>query len=283
MARICFFTRGQPWEPPAKDFQNSKNLSVEAKAAPAKSKGTRAPDWLLLDSEPEAVKTEVSWQKLLGDADESNKTFWLKSRIGICLEALAATLPKFTEKDLLVCHRRNNRGVWKDELWAQRPFGAEELVFAPLVDQIRTSHLTSTFCAAVGLPLRGPGAHPEGSSLALDGRVRQSCAAPGSVDTVKHVGLLFYLVERTVDECEANMSLDTVTWDYTANISLPLKKSKQAVEWSAQDLPNLPILVNKKALKEHTRLVVHQSIPRRQSGEPRSSKEGGSKESVGSE
>ena len=55
-----------------KDFQNSKNLSVEAKAAPAKSKGKRAPDWLLLDSEPEAVKTEVSWQKLLGDTDESN-------------------------------------------------------------------------------------------------------------------------------------------------------------------------------------------------------------------
>ena len=210
-----------------KDFQNSKNLSVEAKAAPAKSKGKRAPDWLLLDSEPEAVKTEVSWQKLLGDTDESNKMFWLKSRIGICLEALASTLPKYTEKDLLVCHRRNNKGLWKDVVWTARPFGAEELVFAPLVDQIRTSHLTSTFCAAVGLPLRGPGAHPEGSSLALDGRMRQSCAAPGSVDTVKHVGLLFYLVDRTVDECEANMSLDTVTWEYAANISLPLKK-KQA-------------------------------------------------------
>ena len=79
------------------------------------------------------------------------------------------------------------------------------------------------------------------------------------------------------------MSLDTVTWDSTANISLPLKKSKQAAERSAQDLPNLPILVNKKALKEHTRLLVYQSIPRRQSGDSRTSKEGGSRESVGSE
>ena len=49
-----------------KDVQNSKNLSAEAKAAPTKSKGKGAPDWLLLDSEPAAVKTEVSWQKLLG-------------------------------------------------------------------------------------------------------------------------------------------------------------------------------------------------------------------------
>ena len=63
--------------------------------------------------------------------------------------------------------------------------------------------------------------------MALDGRMRQSCAAPGSVDTVKHVGLLFYLVERTVDEREANMSLGTVTWEYAAKISLPLKKTSR--------------------------------------------------------
>ena len=79
------------------------------------------------------------------------------------------------------------------------------------------------------------------------------------------------------------MSLDTVTWEYAANISLPLKKSKQAVEWKAQDLPNLPTLVNKKALKEHTRLLVYQSIPRRQSGDSRTSKEGGHKESMDTE
>ena len=71
-----------------KDFQNSKNLSAEAKAAPAKSKGKRAPDWLLLDSEPEAVKTEVSWQKLLGDTDESNNFFGLSPELAFASRPL---------------------------------------------------------------------------------------------------------------------------------------------------------------------------------------------------
>ena len=104
------------------------------------------------------------------------------------------------------------------------------------------------------------------------------------MDTSKHVGRLFFLVERSVDESETNMTLDTVTWEYSAHLQLPLKKkAKQAVEWKSPDLPNLPLLVNKKALKEHTRLMVYQSIPRRQSGESRTSKGGGSKESMETE
>ena len=224
---------------------------MEEKAEP-KAKGKRIPEWLLQDSDPAAVRTEPHWTMLLADSDDANKTFWLRSRIGICLEALAETMPKFTEKDLLICHRRNPKGLWKDEVWTLRAFQPEELVLAPVVDQLRTSHLTTPFCAAVGLPVRGPGAHPEGSQLTLDGRYRQSIAAPGSVDTSKHTGILFYIVDRTVDESEANMSLDTVNWAYTVDLQLPTKKkAKREVEWKSQDLPNIPILVNKKGLKEH--------------------------------
>ena len=80
------------------------------------------------------------------------------------------------------------------------------------------------------------------------------------------------------------MTLDTVTWEYSAHLQLPLKKkAKQAVEWKSPDLPNLPLLVNKKALKEHTRLMVYQAIPRRQPGESRTFKDGGSKESMETE
>ena len=262
------------------DYQNSRNLSVEEKAEP-KAKGKRIPEWLLQDSDPAAVRTEPHWSRLLADSDDANKTFWLRSRIGICLEALASTLPKFTEKDLQICHRRTSKGLWKDELWTLRAFQPEELVFAPLVDQLRTSHLTTPFCAQVGVPVRGPGQHPEGAALALDGRYRQSIAASGSLDTSKHTGILFYIVDRSVDEQEANMSLETVNWEYSAHLQLPLKKkAKQAVEWKSQDLPNIPILVNKKSLKEHTRLFVFQKVPRRQSGESRTSSTGGSNESI---
>ena len=247
-----------------KDYQNSKNLSVPAKAAP-KAKGKRIPEWLLQDSDPEAVRTEVHWTRLLADSEETNKICWLRSRIGICLEALAETVPKYTEKDLLVCHRRNTRGLWKDELWTLRSFAPEELVFAPLVDQLRTSHLTTPYQALVGVPVCGPGAHPEGAALALDGRYRQCIAAPGSVDTSQHTGILFYLVDRSVDESEANMTLEPVNWEYSARLQMPLKKkAKQdlAVEWQSKDLPNVSILVNKKGIQEHTRLVVFKRCPR---------------------
>ena len=200
------------------------------------------------------------------------------------MEALAETVPKFTEKDLLVCHRRNSKGLWKDELWTLKDFKAEELVFAPLVDQLRTSHLTTPYCTQIGLPVRGPGAHPEESSLTLDGRFRQSLAAPGSVDSSKHNGILFFMVDRSVDESEGNMTLETVNWEYSAHLDLPLKKkSRHSVEWKSVDLPNIPILVNKKGIKEHTRLVVYQKVPKRQSGESRSSGTGGSKDSIASE
>ena len=212
------------------DYQNSRNLSVEEKAEP-KAKGKRILEWLLQDSDPAAGRREPHWSRLLADSDDANKTFWLRSRIGICLEALAETMPKFTEKDLLICHRRTPRGLWKDELWTLRAFAPGELVFAPLVDQLRTSHLTTPFCAAVGVLVRGLGAHPEGVAVALGGRYRQSLAAPGSVDTSKHTGVLFYLVDRSVDESEANMTLETVNWEYSAHLQLPSRR-RPSKKWS---------------------------------------------------
>ena len=81
------------------------------------------------------------------------------------------------------------------------------------------------------------------------------------------------------------MPLETVTWAYTANLHTPLKTTANAttVEWEAPDLPTLPLRVNKKGLNEHTRLVLFQQIPKRQSGERRTSKDGGSKESIEAE
>ena len=52
------------------------------------------------------------------------------------------------------------------------------------------------------------------------------------------------------------------------------------VEWKSKDLPNLPLLVNKKGLKEHTRLVVYQKVPKRQSGDSRTLSNGGSNDSI---
>ena len=168
--------------------------------------------------------------------------------------------------------QENSKGVWRDELWTLRSSEAEELIFAPLVSQIRESHLVTPYNVPIGVPPGGPGAHPEKSALALDGRLRQTLAKEGVVDAQKHTGILFFVVERSQVEDEANMVLEVVPWEYSVDIEMPLKKrKKQSVQWNDQDLPSLSILVNKKAIKEHTRLVVHQAIPKRQSGEGRAS------------
>ena len=91
------------------------------------------------------------------------------------------------------------------------------------------------------------------------------------MDSQQHTGILFFVVERSQVLDEANMFLESVPWEYTVDIEMPLKKrKKQSVQQNAQDLPSITILVNKKAIKEHTRLVVHQHIPNRQSGIGRS-------------
>ena len=61
-----------------KDYQSSKNLSVEAPASPDKVKGKKVPAWLLGDREPEAVKTEAGWPKLLSNTEDLNNIMWLK-------------------------------------------------------------------------------------------------------------------------------------------------------------------------------------------------------------
>ncbi len=214
------------------------------------------PSWILEDMDPDRVKIEKGWGKLLGDNDNLIKTFWLRGRIAVCLQALFETLPTYSDKDLVVCHRQNDKGGWRSELWTARPFAAEELVFVPHASQLKESHLTDQKNAVVGIPKYGPGKHPEDSSLALDGRTRTSLAHAGSYDDNEHTGSLYWLVSRTSAIAKANMSLENVSQEQTVKLSLPLKSKKRSVEWSSSDLPTIPILVNKKKIEAHVRLAM---------------------------
>jgi hypothetical protein len=54
---------------------------------------------------------------LLADSDINIKLMYLRSRIGVTMEALAESLHSYSENDFLVVHRKGNKGLWKDELW----------------------------------------------------------------------------------------------------------------------------------------------------------------------
>ena len=97
------------------------------------------------------------------------------------------------------------------------------------------------------------------TSLTLDGRGRTSIARKGMIDDSEHKGSLFWLVARTSKPLECNLVFETVTWENKVSFNLPAKKKqKTSVDWDSSELPSIPILVNKKAIKKHTKLAVFQ-------------------------
>ena len=219
------------------------------------NKKQKVQSWLLQDADPEHVREEKRWTKYLADNDKLSKEFWLRSRLGVCLESLVDGLPTYTEKDLAVVHRQNSAGAWKCEVWTKRDFLPKELAFAPVSSLLKVSHLTLAANQPVGVPLHGAGAHPGGTPLALDGRARASIAAQDLVDSQEHKGSLFWIVERTSDSSQANMCLEPVTWEHRVTLNMPFKKKKKhTVEWESKDLPSVPLLINKKEIKAHQRL-----------------------------
>ena len=64
------------------------------------------------------------------------------------------------------------------------------------------------------------------------------------------------MVHRASSEKEANMVLEQVSSEQHVTLHMPLKKKKTQVDWEPADVPTIPILMNKKAIKEHTKLLV---------------------------
>ena len=81
-------------------------------------------------------------------------------------------------------------------------------------------------------------------------------AKAGSIGVPEHKGALFWLVDRTSKINETNMSIEHLSADISVNIlKVPGKKRKLSSGWSNTEAPTLEVLMNKKALKPHTKLA----------------------------
>ena len=209
-------------------------------------------------SDPSDVIVEGTFKDLLADKDKNMSLMFLRSNIGVGLQSLSDSLPKYSEKDLLVVHRRTDKGVWKNEVWTKRDFEALEIQFCPCSSQLKDSHLMGTAHAVLALPKHGSGAHPENLCLALDGRGRTMLAHKDTIDTSEHQGSLYWAITRTSKEAEANLTLEMVTQEITVKLSLPGPKRRRTVSSHTdhQDLPQIPIMVNPQAIKKHTLLAI---------------------------
>ena len=109
----------------------------------------------------------------------------------------------------------------------------------------------------VTLPREGSGSHPEGKTLALDGRGRTSiqaaqlCDSPGGSDKL---GVLFWVASRTDDKANANMSLETVGASLSVNLDMPGPIKKRRVDFGKREVPGTPVMMNPKTLPAYTRL-----------------------------
>ena len=229
--------------------------------APDKEDSRLCPQWAQGSSDPSSVKSEPHFKNLMSDSDNLSLVWYLKSRIGVGMQALSESLPKFSDKDFLVVHRKSDKGLWKDELWTKRDFEPLEIQLGPFSSQLKDTHLMASAHAVVGLPKHGRGAHPEHLCVALDGRGKTQMAEKGSIDSEEHRGSLFWLVERTSKPSEANLTFEHATLEQHTKVSLPGPKRRKVnmVQWETSELPTIPILVNKKAIKKHIKLFVFQA------------------------
>ena len=94
-------------------------------------------------------------------------------------------------------------------------------------------------------------------------------AQKGSIDPEEHLGSFFWLVGRTSKDKEANMEMQNVSFESSYKVALPGPKRRKVsnVNWGPNEMPSLPMIVNKKALKKGTKLLVF--LPEKKKDEPK--------------
>ena len=126
------------------------------------------------------------------------------------------------------------------EVWTKRDFEPYEIILAPYSSQIKDTHLTGSAHAGVALPKNGRGAHPDNSSLALDGRLRNLIAKEGALDDKEHEGSLYWLIARTSGPAEANLYTENMAFKQRTEVILsgPAAKRRKMgpVEWGVSDM-----------------------------------------------
>ena len=203
----------------------------------------------------EAERTKVSlihnWPAWSNKYDRGHDaTSW--SARGACLTALRIVMeaaPVFTAKDLLVVERAGLDGkASTQEVWTNRAFAKHELVLVPVSHLVFDKLWTKEQCASVVMPENGHFAWPTRRTVGLDGRNQGLIDKDGS-------GTLFWNITRTPDQAASNLILEhTQVILGDVSVTFPHQKRRR-VAYGASDTPQVPVLVNPKAIEKRTMLV----------------------------
>ena len=122
----------------------------------------------------------------------------------------------------------------------------------------------------VNLPLHGPGAHPAQGFLPLEGRSHGAIAAKDLVEPRELQGSLYWLVLRSSDKDKVNMEYGSFSWVVQTTLKFHWEKKGLFHDVHGEDLPKVPLLVNKRTIEAHQRLACFYEKPKREDeGEPK--------------
>ena len=71
---------------------------------------------------------------------------------------------------------------------------------------------------------------------------------------------LYWCIQRTHNKEEANVVEESCT--FGSSVGVNLGGAKQTIKWNTPDLPAIPFLTNKKAIKQHTQVKVFLEKPK---------------------
>jgi len=215
----------------------------------------------LEESQRTEVRLEKDWTVLEDRTSDNQSLFFLRGHAAALSAAAIRGLPEYGQEDFLVLHRKiSGKLAWKTEVWTLRKSKACELMLPVFSTEIKDKYYTNFLHAFLSLPQHGPSRHPEGKQLAFDGRGRSRMVSGGSgVQPAEVRGLLCWTIERDSGE-SGNLDLAQVPCEMTVNLSTPgtapSKKRKLSVAFNDEELPEIPIIYNPKAIQANTKLCL---------------------------
>ena len=179
------------------------------------------------------------WETHLLSNEDASDIARAKTLVGFTLDNLVKALPTFTSKDFAIVKRDAEL-----EVWTLRDFKAGTIIFAPEAFEVKPRFWTAGRAAIAKNSYVASG---DKRPLVIDGRVR---AAPDG----KHGFALYWIVQR----CAAGLKEINMEQSYTQAdlvLNLTINGEETPIAKNASAMPSIPIIVNPKIVKKHTRLL----------------------------
>ena len=249
--------KGSPHE--IRAWVPSKNLTLavddpKKTAAPGAEADTGlAPEIVNADPFGKDVELLEGWDDLLDSETPAGNMFSLKGTSAFVMKLVHDLVPPLVPgTDVQIVHRANAVGAKRSEVWTLRDFAPGELIIAPWTHEIKDRLYTTGLSVSLKPP---EDSAPGNRVLALDGRNRNHLCHQ---NIRKHVpgatGNLFWVVPRTSDRANANLVL-AYCHARAENMVVTVDGTPHKTKMTKSTMPQVPVLVNKKAVHGQTMLV----------------------------